>query len=178
MKLPAPSKQIIELSRENQFFEMEKRWDVIPYPSKPSMSSMSMIVGPLPSSCSMHPRRKNCYRTSCRSPVTVKPARVHTIHSAFHIQWQCGRMQPKHQIHPQWPVNMNCRTCANPPAANESTHHRPRTEKSCCGRTGKCLDPFFPWIAWILLWKCLQVWSERVEQLYGHSTGHVNQLVV
>ena len=49
------------------------------YPSQLSRGPVSVIVIPLSSSFSMHPRRKNCYRTSCRSPVTVKPARVHTI---------------------------------------------------------------------------------------------------
>ena len=44
-------------------------------------SSRNMIERPDPPSCSMHPRRKNCYETPRGNPVTVQPARVDTIHS-------------------------------------------------------------------------------------------------
>ena len=67
--------------KRKRFLNEKIHWDAIPYPSQLSKSSVSAIVRPLSSSCSMHPRRKNCYRTSCRSPVAVKPTRVYTIQS-------------------------------------------------------------------------------------------------
>ena len=44
--------------KRKQFLNEKRRWDAMPYPSQLSKSPMSVIVRPLSSWCSMHPRRK------------------------------------------------------------------------------------------------------------------------
>ena len=40
-------------------------------------------------------------------------------------------MQPKHPLHCRQPVTMSLRVCVSSHAAGRSTHHRPKTGKSC-----------------------------------------------
>ena len=49
------------------------------YPSQLSKGPVSVIVMPLSSLVSMHPRRRNDYRMSYRNPVAVDPAGAHAM---------------------------------------------------------------------------------------------------
>jgi len=77
-KIPAPAKQIDEFSREKPFV---KEKQALRAHTTSISGSGNVIKRPYPSSCSMHPRRQNCYKASRGNPVIVKPARVDTIHS-------------------------------------------------------------------------------------------------
>ena len=61
---------------------MEKRCrDTMHYLSKPSEGPVIVTMVHRIHSFSMHPRRRNGYRTSYRNPVAVHPARVYTLKS-------------------------------------------------------------------------------------------------
>lgn len=110
------------------------------YLSKPSEGPAIMIVMPPSSPFSMHPRRKNCYRTSYRNPVAVQPARMYTIKTP--AEHRAGTCTTRSQV-TSFVISDSLQGRTSGPvqiaAASKSNHRRPETCKSCRGHAGKCL---------------------------------------
>ena len=88
---------------------------------------------------SMHPRRKNCYRTSYRNHVAVQPTRVYTIQSPATCNDNAGTCSRIISFIVSRPVKRNLRACAIKQQQENLVIVVQEPEKSCRGRTGKRL---------------------------------------